>query len=388
MKGIPSFIRFRIPFLGVALAGAVVLMSACDPAAPEPEAEASPKAYQVRTMIDEDLIRPWSIAFLPDGAWLITERVGRLRVVRDGKLDPQPVEGGPEVLALMEGGLLDVALHPEFEDNGYVYLSYTRRCTENCGTTTVLGRGRWDGERLTDFRDLYAADACDDDYRHYGGRIVLTDDGYLFLSVGERNRSSRAQDPGDDAGAILRLTWDGEIPADNPYAGRNDASAAVWSHGHRNPQGLVLHPETGRLWQHEHGPSGGDEVNRIEPGRNYGWPVITHGTEYNGQPIGEGAEKEGMEQPLVHWTPSIAPSGMTFYDGKAFPEWQGNLFMGSLSRLHLRRLELDGETVVDQEPLIDDLGHRIRDVRQGPDGYLYVLVDADRGQVLRLEPAE
>lgn len=372
---------------GAFVLGLILSLAACEQAPPEPEPD-EPKAYQVRTLIDEGLIRPWAIAFLPDGDWLITERVGRLRVVRDGEMDPKPVEGTPEVLALMQGGLLDIALHPEFESNRYIYLTYNRRCDDNCGTTTVVGRGRWDGERLVDFTDLYAADACGDDYRHYGGRIALSDDGYLYLSVGERNTSPRAQDLSDDAGSILRLTWDGDIPEDNPYVDRDDASPAVFSHGHRNPQGLMVHPETGHLWQNEHGPSGGDEFNRIRAGRNYGWPVISHGSEYDGRSIGEGTTKEGMEQPLEHWTPSIAPSGMTVYTGDAFPDWRGDLFIGSLSRVKLLRLEVDGENVMAQHSLLDDLGHRIRDVRQGPDGFLYVLVDADQGQVLRLEPAE
>ncbi len=365
----------------------LVVLAACTPADPQLHRSEHQRFY-AREVISEGINRPWAIAFVSPTEWLVTERPGHLRVVRDGVLDPKPVVGAPKPLALMQGGMLDVALHPEFQTNRLVYLTWTRRCTDNCGTTVAVGRGRWTGTELADFEELYAADACDDDFRHYGGRIVLTDDGDLFMSVGERNNSPRAQRLGDDAGSILRLRWDGTLPPDNPFIDEPGASPAVWSHGHRNPQGLVLHPITGVLWQHEHGPQGGDELNRIEPKRNYGWPVITHGREYSGQPIGVGTHQDGMEQPIAEWTPSIAPSGMVFYTGDAFPGWQGDLFIGSLSRTQLIRLRLDGDRVLEEEALIDTLGHRIRDVRQGPDGLLYLLVDDPMGKILRLEPAD
>ena len=336
------------------------------------------------TVVASGLEHPWSLAFLPDGAMLVTERPGRLRVIRNGALDPAPVSGVPEVAAAGQGGLLDVALHPRFRDNRLVYLSYAGK--GRGGTGTEVARGRLSEGRLEDLEILYAVRPKSRGGRHFGSRLVFGAQGHLYVTAGERGDPDRAQDPGDAAGSVIRLTEDGAVPPDNPFVGRAGARPEIFSIGHRNPQGLARHPETGRIWEVEHGPRGGDEVNVIEAGVNYGWPVITYGTSYAGFPIGEGSEKPGMAQPVTYWVPSISPSGMAFYTGTAFPAWRGNLFVGALSGELLLRLELDGERVVREERLLEELGERIRDVRQGPDGFLYLLTDAPDGALLRLEP--
>jgi glucose/arabinose dehydrogenase len=336
------------------------------------------------TVVASGLEHPWSLAFLPDGAMLVTERPGRLRVIRDGALDPTPVSGVPEVAATGQGGLLDVALHPRFRDNRLVYLSYAGKGRGGAGTE--VARGRLSEGRLEDLEILFAVQPKSRGGRHFGSRLVFGAQGHLYVTAGERGDPDRAQDPGDAAGSVVRLTEDGAVPPDNPFVGRADARPEIFSIGHRNPQGLTRHPETGRIWEVEHGPRGGDEVNVIEAGVNYGWPVITYGTSYAGFPIGEGSEKPGMAQPVTYWVPSISPSGMAFYTGAAFPAWRGNLFVGALSGELLLRLELDGERVVHEERLLEELGERIRDVRQGPDGFLYLLTDAPDGALLRLEP--
>lgn len=336
------------------------------------------------TVVASGLEHPWSLAFLPDGAMLVTERPGRLRVIRDGALDPTPVSGVPEVAATGQGGLLDVALHPRFRDNRLVYLSYAGKGRGGAGTE--VARGRLSEGRLEDLEILFAVQPKSRGGRHFGSRLVFGAQGHLYVTAGERGDPDRAQDPGDAAGSVIRLTEDGAVPPDNPFVGRAGARPEIFSIGHRNPQGLTRHPETGRIWEVEHGPRGGDEVNVIEAGVNYGWPVITYGMSYAGFPIGEGSEKPGMAQPVTYWVPSISPSGMAFYTGAAFPAWRGNLFVGALSGELLVRLELDGERVVHEERLLEELGERIRDVRQGPDGFLYLLTDAPDGALLRLEP--
>lgn len=336
------------------------------------------------TVVASGLDHPWGLAFLPDGAMLVTERPGRLRVIRNGALDPTPVSGVPEVAAVGQGGLLDVALHPRFRDNRLVYLSYAGKGRGGAGTE--VARGRLSEGRLEDLEILFAVRPKSRGGRHFGSRLVFGAQGYLYVTAGERGDPDRAQDPGDAAGSVIRLTEDGGIPPDNPFVGRAGARPEIFSIGHRNPQGLARHPETGRIWEVEHGPRGGDEVNVIEAGVNYGWPVITYGMSYAGFPIGEGSEKPGMAQPVTYWVPSISPSGMAFYTGAAFPAWRGNLFVGALSGELLVRLELDGERVVHEERLLEAFGERIRDVRQGPDGFLYLLTDAPDGALLRLEP--
>lgn len=381
---------------GVALAGAlaaVVLAAAPAPAWAQSKASAPAESpvyrsqhhdFRVITVV-EGLEHPWGMAFLPGGDILVTERPGRLRIVRGGVLDPKPVAGVPEVAAVGQGGLLDVALHPDFERNRLVYLSYSK--PDPRGATTAVVRGRFEGDRLVDVEEIFEADARSDRSVHFGSRLVFDGKGHLFISIGERGVMQEAQNLANHQGTIVRLHDDGRVPADNPFVGREDARPEIYAYGIRSPQGLALHPTTGELWEAEHGPRGGDEINLILPGRNYGWPVITYGINYNGQPISDITEKEGMEQPLHYWVPSIATSGLAFYTGDRFPHWKGDVFVGGLAGMHLARVRFQGTTPVEQEKLLTELGHRIRDVRSGPDGYLYLLVDAPNAPMLRLEPA-
>ena len=336
-------------------------------------------------MVTGGLEHPWGLAFLPDGRMLVTERPGRLRIVADGVLEPEPVAGVPEVWADGQGGLLDVALHPGFAENALVYLSYASP-DDDGDAATAVARGRLVGTRLEDVEEIYVALPRDDGGRHFGSRLLFAD-GYLFVTAGERGEPDRAQDVGDPAGSVIRLHDDGRVPADNPFRSKAGARPELWSIGHRNPQGMALHPATGRIYAIEHGPKGGDELNLIEPGVNYGWPVITYGKSYIGFSIGEGTHKEGMAQPLHYWVPSISPSGLTIYDADRFPAWRGSVFAGALSGQLLVRLELDDGAVTVEERMLEDLEERIRDVRQGPDGLIYLLTDHPDGMLLRLEPA-
>jgi glucose/arabinose dehydrogenase len=331
------------------------------------------------------LEHPWSLAFMPDGGMLVTERPGRLRVIRDGQLAPEPVAGLPEIAAGGQGGLMDVALDPDFADNGLIYLSYAAESLFQRGTE--VARARLDEGQLVDLEIILEAGPKSRGGRHFGSRLTFGPDGMLYVTAGERGDPDRAQDLDDLAGSVIRIATDGTVPPDNPFVGRDGARAEIYSYGHRNPQGLAVHPETGALWSIEHGPRGGDELNLLSPGANYGWPVITYGESYAGFPIGEGTSKPGLEQPLRSWVPSISPSGLAFYTGDAFPAWRGDLFLGALSGRALVRLELDGDRVVHEERLLEDLGARIRDVRSGPDGFLYLLTDHPDGKLLRLEPA-
>ena len=336
--------------------------------------------------VTEGLEHPWGLAFLPDGRMLVTERPGRLRIVADGWLVPEPVAGVPEVWNDGQGGLLDVALHPGFAENGLVYLSYSSPDDDDDAATAVA-RGRLVGDRLEDVEEIYVALPRDDNGRHFGSRLVFAD-GYLFVSAGDRGDSDRAQELDDPAGSIVRLHDDGRVPEDNPFVGTAGARPELYSVGHRNPQGMTLEAATGRIYAIEHGPKGGDELNLIEPGVNYGWPVITHGKSYMGFKIGEGTRKEGMAQPVHYWVPSISPSGLMIYDADRFPAWQGSFFAGALSGELVVRLEVAGGKVVVEERMLEDLEERFRDVRQGPDGLIYLLTDHPEGMLLRLEPAD
>jgi aldose sugar dehydrogenase len=348
--------------------------------------QAEGEEFRITGVVD-GLDNPWGIAFLPDGGFLVTERPGRLRVYRDGALDPNPVDGVPEVRAQSQGGLLDVTLHPSFRENRLVYLSYSKPL-EGGEATTAVARGRLDGNRLTEVEDIFVARAATGSGAHFGSRLQFDRDGYLFITVGDRGSMREAQNLQNHIGTTLRLYDDGRVPQDNPFVGRNDALPETWSYGHRNPQGMALHPETGEIWQNEHGPRGGDELNLIRPGANYGWPEITHGINYDGSIITQDTARAGMEQPVVHWTPSIAVSGMDFYTGDAFASWRGNLFVGALAQQHIRRITLEGNRVTHQESLLTGFHQRIREVKTGPDGYLYLLTDhTGSGQVVRLEPA-
>ena len=334
----------------------------------------------------EGLEHPWALAFLPDGRMLVTERPGRLRIVAEGMLRPEPVAGVPEVWAEGQGGLLDVALHPDFAENGLIYLSYASPDDDDEAATAVA-RGRLSGGRLENVEEIYVAPPRDDGGRHFGSRLLFAD-GYLFVTAGERGEPDRAQDLGDPAGSVIRLHDDGRVPVDNPFTAQAGARPEIYSYGHRNPQGMTRDAATGRIFAIEHGPKGGDELNLIEPGVNYGWPVITYGKSYMGFSIGEGTHMEGMAQPLHYWVPSISPSGLMIYDGERFPAWRGSFFAGALSAELLVRLEVTGGRVAVEERMLEDLEERIRDVRQGPDGLIYLLTDHPEGMLLRLEPAD
>ena len=334
----------------------------------------------------EGLEQPWSLAFPPDGRMLVTEKAGRLRVVSQGKLDPKPIDGLPEVTVHGQGGLHDVVLHPEFAKNGLVYLAYAARGSDGVGTE--LARGRLVDHRLEELQVLFRQSPKGNAGQHFGGRIAFDRAGYLYLTLGDRGERERAQRPSDHAGSVIRLHDDGRVPSDNPFVGKPDWKPEKFDLGHRNQQGAALHPQSGVLWTHEHGPQGGDEVNVIRPGVNYGWPVITYGVNYGiGTRIGEGTHKQGMAQPIHYWVPSIAPSGMAFYTGDKFPRWKGDLFVGALRDQMLVRLKLDGEKVLKEERLLKNVLGRIRDVRTGPDGFIYLLTDESRGVLARLEPA-
>ncbi len=341
--------------------------------------------YRVRVVtVARGLENPWGLAFLPDARMLVTERPGRLRYIdRIGNIS-KPLGGVPEVYARGQGGLLDVALDPHFADNKLVYLSYAEPGKEGGGT--AVGRGRLKENRLEDFRVIFRQVPKANTRVHFGSRLVFSRDGTLFITIGERGQRERAQDFSIHRGQVIRVMPDGTVPEDNPFVGRLGYRPETWSHGHRNPQSAALHPETGRLWTVEHGARGGDEINIPLKGRNYGWPVISFGRHYSGLKIGEGTHKEGMEQPIYYWDPSIAPSGMAFYTADRFRAWKGNLLVGALKGQMLVRLELMGEEVVREERMLQGLEERIRDVRQGPDGFVYLLTDSEDGRVLRLEP--
>lgn len=355
--------------------------------------------YKVRvTKIIEGLYHPWGIAFLPDGRMLVTERLGQLRIVESGKLLVAPVAGIPKVMEHGQGGLLDIALHPKYAENGWIYWSYNATDAARMHGTE-LARGKLGGTRemprMIDVQVLFRMQPKSSAGQHFGSRIVFDRQGYLYLTLGDRGDSTsrgaaqRAQQLTDHAGKSIRLHDDGRVPADNPFVKTPTALPEIFSWGHRNMQGAALHPDTGRVWTHEHGPQGGDEINILSASANYGWPVISYGVNYGiGSKIGEGTAGPGMMQPLLYWVPSIAPSGMAFYSGKNFPKWKGNLFVGALAKQLLMRVTLDGEKVVAQERILEGKLGRIRDVREGPDGNLYLLTDSANGELIRLEPVK
>ena len=347
--------------------------------------------FRVVTVVD-GLDTPWSMAFLPGGDMLVTERPGRLRIVRDGRLLPSPVGGVPEVYARGQGGLLDVAAHPDFSSNRLVYLSYSKPLAD--GSTTAVVRGRFENDRLNDVEEIFEARSSG--AGHYGSRLAFDGNGYLYITVGDRQAPSTgnleahpAQDLSNHHGVTIRLHDDGRVPADNPFVNRAGALPEIYSYGHRNAQGLAIHPETGEVWLNEHGPQGGDEVNIVRAGANYGWPVVGYGVNYRtGSAIHEGTHRPGMEQPIHVWVPSIGVSGLAFYTGNQFPGWRGDAFVGGLSGGYLARLDVENGEIVREEVLLPGIG-RVRDVREGPDGYLYLAVEARDGvltPILRLEP--
>jgi glucose/arabinose dehydrogenase len=380
----------------LALTAAGLFLSVTNPVfGQEPVFRTANHDYRLFTVAD-GLEHPWSIAFLPGGDMLVTERPGRLRIVRNGELLAESVPGVPEVYAQGQGGLLDVVPHPDFASNRLLYLSFSKPLSGDSGATTAVVRGRFENDRLTGVEELF--EAVSRGRGHYGSRLAFDEASYLFITVGDRQVPSRgdleahpAQDLSNHHGTVNRLHDDGRVPADNPFVDRADARPEIWSYGHRNPQGLAVHPETGDVWANEHGPQGGDELNLIRPGLNYGWPVVGYGVNYgSGAAIHEGTHREGMEPPVHFWIPSIATAGLLIYTGDRFPEWKGNVFVGGMGGQQLARLTMDGQEVVLEETLVHRMG-RIRDVRQGPDGYIYLAIDDRRGgltPVVRLEPVD
>jgi aldose sugar dehydrogenase len=349
--------------------------------------------YRIVKVVD-GLVNPWSIAFLPNGDMLVTERPGRLRIVRKGKLLPEPVPGVPRVAAFGQGGLMDVGVHPNFATNRLIYLSFSKPLGDSAaGATTAVARGRLENDRLTGLQEIFVA-ATRGAPAHFGSRLAFDENGFLFITVGDRVvpptgdlTKHPAQDFSNHHGTVNRIHDDGRVPSDNPFVARRGAKREIWSKGHRNGQALVVHPETGDIWETEHGPQGGDELNLIRRGLNYGWPVIGFGVRYRtGETIHSATHRDGMEQPKNVWVPSIGVSGMMIYTGNKFPEWKGSMFVGGLVGRRLVRLTVDSQRAEVAEILVRRQG-RIRDVRQGPDGFIYIAIDSARGApILRLEP--
>ena len=375
------------------LASTGLLLAAAAANAQEGTFTAAQHDYRV-VPVAEGLVQPWSMAWLPNGDMLVTEKPGRLRIVRDGRLLPEAVSGVPEVFYQGQGGLFEVLPHPDFEENQTIYLSFAKPVGD--GSTTAIIRARLENGSLSDVTEIFAANASG--RSHYGGKMVFDDEGYLFLTLGDRQAPSTgdltthpAQDLSNHQGVIVRLNDDGSVPDDNPFSGDRSAMPEIWSYGHRSPQGLAIHPETGDLWMTEHGPQGGDELNLVTAGANYGWPVVGYGVNYgSSSPIHERQTATGMESPTRFWVPSIATSGLMIYDGDQFPQWQGDIFVGGLAGELISRLEMDEDfrTVLREEELLYGMG-RIRDVRQGPDGFIYAALEDRQGAptaVVRLEP--
>lgn len=344
--------------------------------------------YQMRVAtVARDLQHPWGMAFLPDGFFIVTEREGAIRIVSPRGDVSAPLGGLPKVAVDGQGGVLDVALDPDYLANKQIYVSFSEPGNGGAGTSVLRATLDLSRNTLRDVRVIFRQTPKTRTSRHFGSRLVFADDGTLFITTGDRAERNRVQDKSINRGQVIRINTDGSIPPDNPFANGGDGRPEVWSHGHRNPQGAALHPKTKKLWINEHGARGGDEINIPEAGKNYGWPIISYGRHYSGSKIGVGTAREGLEQPIYYWDPSIAPSGMAFYTADKFPKWKGNVFVGSLKSRFLSRLTVQGETVVAEERLLEGLDERVRDVRQGPDGYLYLLTDDYEGRLLRLEPA-
>jgi len=351
-------------------------------------ASAAPSAaYKIET-VAEGLAFPWALAFLPDGTILVTEREGRLRTIRDGVLDPEPVAGVPETYVAGQGGLMDVVLHPRFAENGLVYLTYAHG-TRGANATRAA-RGRFDGRALNDLEIVFTATPTKSTAAHYGARIAFLPDGTFLLTVGDGfNYREQAQKLDSHLGKVVRLRDDGSVPDDNPFVGRDGARAEIWTWGHRNEQAILHDAVSGRVYEQEHGPRGGDEINLLEKGKNYGWPIATYGIDYSGAIITPFTEYPGTEQPLLYWVPSIAPGGMTLYRGDLFPQWKGDLFNAALAAKEVRRVDLnDDGSVAGQESLFKELDARIRAVASAPDGSLYLTTDSAEGRVLRVIPAQ
>ena len=387
------------------LAGALIAGVACGasrppvPFDPDQVHESGGHRFRLVTVAD-GLDHPWSLAFLPDGGMLVTERSGQLRLIQDGRLEDAPISGVPAVRVGDQGGLLDVVLHPDFTTNQLVYLSYSKPSADEASGTTAVVRGRLDGRALTDVEEIFEADAWAESMAHYGSRLAFDADGFLFVTVGDRQvppagdlEAHPAQRLSNHQGTVLRLHADGTVPADNPFVQRPGAKPEIWSYGHRSLQGLLVDPVTGDVWESEHGPQGGDELNLIRPGANYGWPVIGYGVNYGPErrPIHGSSSRPGMEQPVRHWVPSIATSGLMRYAGDRFPNWQGNLFLGGMNgTTSLTRLVMDGTAVASEHAMLGtDL--RVRDVRANAAGDIFLVLDdraGAKGLVVRFAPVE
>lgn len=385
------------------LAIAAASLLACNNAAPPPppakppvavkEAVAQPQqsertAFEVVELVN-GLDHPWGLALLPDGGMLVTERPGRLRRVAPDGTVSEPLAGVPTPFVDGQAGMLDVVLSPTFASDGLVYLSYAEPSLRGNKAGTAVARGRLDGNALRDVQVIYSQEPKLSSGTHVGSRLAFDDKGHLFVTHGDNRVAASAQELDKLSGKLVRILPDGTVPKDNPFVGREGVRPEIWSYGHRSMQGAAINPATGQLWTTEHGPMGGDEINIPQAGRNYGWPVITHGIDYSGDPVegSVGTSAPGMEQPHHVWKKSPGLSGMLFYTGDAFPAWKGSLFLGALAESQLIRLELEGDRIVREERLLVDRQERIRDVRQGPDGLIYLLVDADAGKILRLQPA-
>lgn len=376
--------RTRIKF--IAAGSALVLLAAALYGVPKVLRRMDMQGLRTVT-VAQGLDNPWGLAFLPDGRMLVTERPGRMRLVeRDGRLS-EPLAGLPPVYAQGEGGLLDVVLDPAFAGNGRLYWSYSEPDPAGGpGSSTAVAAGRLRGDRIDGVEVLFRQADKVDNSSHYGSRLLFAPDGSLFVTLGDRSRRADAQDPGSAHGKLLRLDTQGGAPKDNPFVGVPGALPQVWTLGHRNVQGAAFDPASGDLWVSEHGPQGGDELNRIVRGHNYGWPVVTYGCEYvTCAKIGEGTAKEGMDQPVVQWSPAIAPTGMIFLSSDRYPGWKGDLFIGMLQGRALLRVRLAQGKVIEEQRVLTGLMDRVRDVRQGPDGWLYILVGRDQGRILRVE---
>jgi glucose/arabinose dehydrogenase len=384
------FTRLAAALAVLGLAGTATALDAPEPRLSGDVAEAS--GWRAEVVVG-GLSHPWAIAWLPDGSALVTERAGRLRIIRDGRLDPTPVPGLPPLFVAGQGGLLDLALHPDFASNRLVYFTLSTGTAD--ANRTALARARFDGKALHDAAVIFEVADPKSGAQHFGSRILWLPDKSLLMSVGDggnpptrfagENIRNQAQNPGTHFGKVLRLRDDGTPHPDNPLASQPGARPEIWSLGHRNIQGMTRDPVSGRVWATEHGSRGGDELNVVEGGRNYGWPVVTHSTEYWGPRISDETRRPGIADPVLVWTPSKAPSGLSFYDGPAFPAWKGDLFSGALKAQQVRRIRLEGTRAVGEEKLT--IGRRVRDVRQGPDGHLYLLTDEDDGALLRIVPA-
>jgi aldose sugar dehydrogenase len=328
------------------------------------------------------LENPWGMAFLPDGRVLIAERPGRLRIWENGELLPSPIEGLPEVWAHGQGGLLDVVLHPNYNENQWLYLAYSARGPQ--GGNTAIARAKLQGNQLVELQQLFHGQPTTGSGAHFGCRIVFDQDNYLFFTIGDRGQQDNAQKLDNHNGKVFRIHDDGRIPSDNPFVNNPGAMPEIWSYGHRNIQGMIIHPETGTIWSHEHGPRGGDEINIVRRGENYGWPIVTYGVNYNGTIVSEHTSMEGITDPVLEWTPSIAPCGLTVVLSDTYPQWNNNLLVGALAGQHIHRVVLEGEEVVETEKLLEGFA-RFRDVREAPDGFIYVLTESP-GLFFRLIP--